>query len=146
MWLSEIMLQQTQVVTVLDYYARFLERFPDVRALAAASLDDVLSLWSGLGYYSRAHNLHRCAQKDWSMSSTAFFLQQLHCWQTCRELVALPRVRLRLLFFAARPILDANVRRVLTRLLGFDADLAVAKMSGLCGILQNHCCLWISSR
>ena len=62
-WLSEIMLQQTQVVTVLDYYARFLERFPDVRALAAASLDDVLSLWSGLGYYSRARNLHRCAQR-----------------------------------------------------------------------------------
>ena len=61
-WLSEIMLQQTQVSTVLDYYARFLTRFPDVQALAAAPLDDVLALWSGLGYYSRARNLHRCAQ------------------------------------------------------------------------------------
>jgi hypothetical protein len=61
-WLSEVMLQQTQVATVLDYYARFLERFPDVQALAAAPLDEVLALWSGLGYYSRARNLHRCAQ------------------------------------------------------------------------------------
>src|SRR5687768_14383931 len=61
-WLSEIMLQQTQVATVLDYYARFLVRFPDVKALAAAQLDEVLGLWSGLGYYSRARNLHRCAQ------------------------------------------------------------------------------------
>ena len=61
-WLSEIMLQQTQVATVLDYYPRFLQRFPDVRALAAAPADDVLGLWSGLGYYTRARNLHRCAQ------------------------------------------------------------------------------------
>src|SRR5512147_2455699 len=61
-WLSEIMLQQTQVATVLGYYERFLQRFPDVRALAAAPQDDVLALWSGLGYYSRARNLHRCAQ------------------------------------------------------------------------------------
>lgn len=58
-WLSEIMLQQTQVTTVLTYYERFLQRFPDVTALAAASQDEVLALWSGLGYYSRARNLHR---------------------------------------------------------------------------------------
>ncbi|MFI4926120.1 MAG: A/G-specific adenine glycosylase, partial [Burkholderiales bacterium] len=61
-WLSEIMLQQTQVAAVLGYYERFLQRLPDVQALAAAPLDDVLALWSGLGYYSRARNLHRCAQ------------------------------------------------------------------------------------
>ena len=61
-WLSEIMLQQTQVSTVLAYYERFLARFPNVAALAAASQDEVLALWSGLGYYSRARNLHRCAQ------------------------------------------------------------------------------------
>jgi A/G-specific adenine glycosylase len=61
-WLSEIMLQQTQVATVLDYYARFVTRFPGVRALAAADVDEVLALWSGLGYYSRARNLHRCAR------------------------------------------------------------------------------------
>lgn len=57
-WLSEIMLQQTQVATVLEYYARFLARFPDVVQLAAAPQDEVLALWSGLGYYSRARNLH----------------------------------------------------------------------------------------
>ena len=62
-WLSEIMLQQTQVSVVLEYYPRFLQRFPDVAALAAAPQDDVLGLWSGLGYYSRARNLHRCAQE-----------------------------------------------------------------------------------
>ena len=61
-WLSEVMLQQTQVTTVLDYYARFLDRFPSVQQLAAASQDEVLALWSGLGYYSRARNLHRAAQ------------------------------------------------------------------------------------
>ena len=61
-WVSEIMLQQTQVSTVVPYFQRFLERFPDVQALASAAQDEVLRLWSGLGYYSRAHNLHRAAQ------------------------------------------------------------------------------------
>lgn len=61
-WLSEIMLQQTQVATVIPYYLRFLERFPDVSALAYAEQEEVMSYWSGLGYYSRARNLHRCAQ------------------------------------------------------------------------------------
>src|SRR5471032_3202304 len=60
-WLSEIMLQQTQVAAVIPYYLRFLERFPDVVALAAASVNEVMQLWSGLGYYSRARNLHACA-------------------------------------------------------------------------------------
>jgi A/G-specific adenine glycosylase len=62
-WLSEIMLQQTQVATVRDYFARFTQRFPTVAALAAAHQDEVLGLWSGLGYYSRARNLHRAAQQ-----------------------------------------------------------------------------------
>ena len=61
-WLSEVMLQQTQVRTVIPYYLRFLDCFPDVAALAAAPLERVMELWSGLGYYSRARNLHRCAQ------------------------------------------------------------------------------------
>ncbi len=61
-WVSEIMLQQTQVQTVIPYFNRFVERFPDVATLAAASQDDVLSLWSGLGYYARARNLHKAAQ------------------------------------------------------------------------------------
>jgi A/G-specific adenine glycosylase len=58
-WVSEIMLQQTQVATVIPYYERFMARFPDVAALADAALDEVLHLWTGLGYYARARNLHR---------------------------------------------------------------------------------------
>src|SRR5258706_2105551 len=61
-WVSEIMLQQTQVETVIPYYERWLARFPSVQALAAAPLNDVLAAWEGLGYYSRARNLHRAAQ------------------------------------------------------------------------------------
>lgn len=61
-WVSEIMLQQTQVTTVLDYFARFMQALPDVQALAAAPLDEVLHLWTGLGYYTRARNLHKTAQ------------------------------------------------------------------------------------
>src|SRR5207253_2702042 len=61
-WLSEIMLQQTRVTAVLPYYAKFLARWPDVRALAAAPLEDVLKVWAGLGYYARARNLHACAR------------------------------------------------------------------------------------
>ena len=62
-WISEAMLQQTRVSTVIPYFERFLERFPDLQTLAAAPLEDVLALWSGLGYYSRARNLHACAQQ-----------------------------------------------------------------------------------
>ena len=61
-WVSEVMLQQTQVATVIPYFERFVTRFPDVASLAAASEDDVLHLWSGLGYYARARNLRRAAQ------------------------------------------------------------------------------------
>ncbi len=125
-WLSETMLQQTQVSVVLGYYERFLERFPDVQALAAAPLDDVLALWSGLGYYSRARNLHRCAQAiagphGGQFPASAAALQELpgigrstaaaiaaFCWD---ERAA---------------ILDGNVKRVLARALGFGGDLAQA--------------------
>ena len=62
-WLSEIMLQQTQVAAVLGYYARVLERFPTVHALAEAPSEDVMAHWSGLGYYTRARNLHACAKR-----------------------------------------------------------------------------------
>src|SRR6478752_4554318 len=61
-WLSEIMLQQTQVSTVIPYFEKFIRRFPDVESLASAPVDDVLALWTGLGYYTRARNLHRAAQ------------------------------------------------------------------------------------
>jgi A/G-specific adenine glycosylase len=125
-WLSEIMLQQTQVTTVLDYYARFLDRFPNVAALAAAPLDDVLALWSGLGYYSRARNLHRCAQVVVQQHSGEFP-------RSAAALLALPGIgrstaaAIAAFCFGERvAILDGNVKRVLTRVLGFDADLAVA--------------------
>ncbi|MFM1906471.1 MAG: A/G-specific adenine glycosylase [Pseudomonadota bacterium] len=124
-WLSEIMLQQTQVVTVLDYYARFLDRFPDVSALAAASQDEVLGLWSGLGYYSRARNLHRCAQQVVAVHSGVFP-------KTTEQLQTLPGIGpstaaavASLCFGERAAILDGNVKRVLTRVLGFEHDLAV---------------------
>ena len=126
-WLSEIMLQQTQVATVREYYARFLARFSDVRQLAAAPQDEVLALWSGLGYYSRARNLHRCAQIVVNQHGGEFP-------RTVHELAALPGIgrstagAIAAFCFGVRaPILDANVRRVLTRVLGFGADLAEAR-------------------
>lgn len=125
-WLSEVMLQQTQVSTVLDYYPRFLARFPHVAALAQASEDEVLALWSGLGYYSRARNLHRCAQQVMALHGGAFPV-------TAAVLQSLPGIgrstagAIAAFCFSERvPILDANVRRVLTRVLGFGADLAMA--------------------
>lgn len=125
-WLSEIMLQQTQVTTVLGYYARFLARFPDVAALAAAPLDDVLGLWSGLGYYSRARNLHRCAEVVVDQHGGRFP-------PTAQALATLPGIgrstaaAIAAFCFGERvAILDGNVKRVLTRVLAFDGDLAEA--------------------
>jgi A/G-specific adenine glycosylase len=125
-WLSEIMLQQTQVATVLGYYERFLARFPDVRSLAAAPEDDVLGSWSGLGYYSRARNLHRCAQQ----------VVEVHGGEFPRDaatLATLPGIgrstaaAIAAFCFGERAaILDGNVKRVLARVLGFDGDLASA--------------------
>ncbi len=125
-WVSEIMLQQTQVRTVIGYFARFMARFPSVSALAAASQDDVLALWSGLGYYSRARNLHACAQA----------VVQAHGGEfpgSAAQLATLPGIgrstaaAIASLCFDERvAILDANVRRVLSRALGFAADLAQA--------------------
>lgn len=125
-WLSEVMLQQTQVSTVLDYYPRFLKRFPDVSVLANAAEEDVFALWSGLGYYARARNLHRCAKQVVALHGGVFPA-------TAQALQTLPGIgrstagAIAAFCFAERvPILDANVRRVLTRVIGFDADLAVA--------------------
>jgi len=125
-WLSEIMLQQTQVVTVRGYFDRFLTRFPDVQALAAASLDDVLGLWSGLGYYSRARNLHRCAQTVVEQHGGAF-PRDAAVLETLPGIGRSTAAAIASLCFGQRvAILDANVKRVVTRVLGFDADLAQA--------------------
>lgn len=123
-WLSEIMLQQTQVVTVLDYFSRFLQRFPSVQVLASAPLDDVLALWSGLGYYSRARNLHRCAQDVMALHGGQF-PATAQLLQTLPGIGRSTAAAIASLCFSERvAILDGNVKRVLTRVLGFDADLA----------------------
>ena len=119
-WLSEIMLQQTQVATVLPYYARFLERFPDVATLATAPEDDVLAHWAGLGYYSRARNLHRAAQQVVAQHGGRFPAD-------VALLADLPGIgRSTAAAIAAfaydviAPILDGNVKRVLARHAGIE--------------------------
>ena len=123
-WLSEVMLQQTQVSTVLGYFDRFLQRFPSVADLASAHEDEVLGLWSGLGYYSRARNMHRCAQEVVARFGGEFP-------RTAAQLETLPGIgrstaaAIASFCFGERvAILDGNVKRVLTRFLGFEGDLA----------------------
>jgi A/G-specific adenine glycosylase len=128
-WISEIMLQQTQVATVIAYYERFLARFPAVMALARASEDEVLSLWSGLGYYARGRNLLRAAREV--AANGGDFPRRFE------ELVKLPGVgrstAAAIAAFASgerRAILDGNVRRVLARHAGIGGDPASAAVAG----------------
>lgn len=114
-WLSEIMLQQTQVETVIPYFETFTATFPNVQALAEAPTDEVLHLWTGLGYYARARNLHKCAQKV-----TADYAGEFPA--TVEELAALPGIGrstagaiVSIAFGQPAPILDGNVKRVLAR-------------------------------
>ena len=114
-WVSEIMLQQTQVSTVIDYYQRFMQRFPTVQDLAEAELDELMHYWSGLGYYSRARNLHRCAQTVCEQFGGEFPA-------TVEQLSELPGIgpstagAISSIAFKRRaPILDGNVKRVLCR-------------------------------
>lgn len=114
-WVSEIMLQQTQVVTVIDYYQRFMQRFPDVQSLAAAEQDEVLHHWTGLGYYARARNLHKCAQTVVEEYNGAFP-------QTVEGLESLSGIGRSTAGAVASismekhaSILDGNVKRVLSR-------------------------------
>ncbi|WP_126443916.1 A/G-specific adenine glycosylase [Sulfuricystis multivorans] len=119
-WLAEIMLQQTQVTTVIPFYVRFVARFPDLAALAAASVDEVMALWSGLGYYARARNLHRCAR----------LIVEHHGGHFPRDpaaIAGLPGIgrstanAIAAVCFGARvAILDGNVKRVLCRHLGIE--------------------------
>ena len=123
-WLSEVMLQQTQVTTVLGYYERLLARWPQVTDLAAATLDEVLAQWAGLGYYSRARNLHACARAVAELHGGEFP-------RTAAGLQTLPGIgrstaaAIAAFCFGERvAILDGNVKRVLGRVLAFDGDLA----------------------
>ncbi|MCX6032031.1 MAG: A/G-specific adenine glycosylase [Chloroflexi bacterium] len=121
-WISEVMLQQTQVATVVPYFERWLARFPDVTTLAAAPLDDVLKAWEGLGYYARGRNLQRAAQQ----------IVAQHGGQipsVRNALLALPGIGrytagaiLSLAFGQAEPVLDGNVKRVLCRLFDIADD------------------------
>jgi len=122
-WLSEIMLQQTQVATVIAYYERFLARFPTVEALAAAPLDEVLKLWEGLGYYSRARNLHRAARTIVREHGGRFP-------DRAAELQTLPGVGrytagaiASLAFGEDVPVVDGNVIRVLARVFDIAEDM-----------------------
>ena len=122
-WVSEIMLQQTQVATVLERYPRFMKRFPTVKKLAAADIDDVLAEWAGLGYYSRARNLHSCAQQVMQAFSGKFpsdpvLLEQLKGIgkSTAGAIAAFA-------FHVRAPILDANVKRILARLFAIEGAL-----------------------
>jgi A/G-specific adenine glycosylase len=127
-WLSEIMLQQTQVVTVRDYFARFMARFPTVADLAAAQQDEVMGLWSGLGYYSRARNMHRAAQDVVTLHG-GIFPRSAAALQTLPGIGRSTAAAVASLCFGEPiAILDGNVKRVLTRYLGFKEDLASARV------------------
>ncbi len=117
-WVSEVMLQQTQVATVLRYYPRFIERFPDAVALARADVDEVLGAWSGLGYYSRARSMHACAKRLMAEHDGAFPREP----EAIRALPGIGRSTAAAIAAFAwgtrAAILDGNVKRVLARVFG----------------------------
>ena len=114
-WISEIMLQQTRVETVIPYYERFLERFPSVERLAAANLDEVLSSWSGLGYYRRARQLYAAAQEIVLRGS---FPRTLESLRTLPGIGAYTAAAIASIAFdVVEPVMDGNVERVISRLL-----------------------------
>ena len=138
-WLSEIMLQQTQVSTVIPYYLRMSEAYPNVQALAAAPLDEILHHWTGLGYYARARNLHKCAQIISTELDGVFP-------DTVEQLEALPGIGrstagaiCAIAYNRHYAILDGNVKRVLARhsaIAGWPGKSAVAK--NLWEIAEGH--------
>ncbi len=127
-WVSEVMLQQTQVATVIPYYERFMTRFPTVRELAAAPEDEVLHLWTGLGYYARARNLLRCAKLliEWHGGEFPAEIDAVTALpgigrSTAGAILALSRGE-------RHPILDGNAKRVLARVFGIDGDPSAASV------------------
>lgn len=121
-WLSEIMLQQTQVATVLDYYPKFINHFPTVHDLAAAEQDSVLQLWAGLGYYSRARNLHKAAQQVVNEFGGQFPRSRTELEKLCGVGRSTAAAIAAFAFQQRETILDGNVKRVLCRVFGLDGD------------------------
>lgn len=133
-WLAEIMLQQTQVGTVIPYYTRFLERFPTVESLAQAPIDAVLELWAGLGYYARARNLHRCAQAVVA-DHGGKFPPEPHAIAQLPGIGRSTAAAIAAFAFGRRAaILDGNVKRVLARCFGIE---------GFPGAAQTERELWL---
>ena len=136
-WVSEIMLQQTQVKTVIPYFLKFISEYPSINELASSDESEVMALWSGLGYYSRARNLYKAAKiikKDYSG----------HFPENFDQLVALPGIGpstagaiLSLNKIEARPIMDGNVKRVLSRHFHVEGDLNRQISKKECGNYQR---------
>jgi A/G-specific adenine glycosylase len=122
-WLSEIMLQQTRVAAVIPYYQRFLERFPDIRALATAPQDEVLRLWSGLGYYGRARNLQRAAQQMLAKHGGVFPRDKAQALELSGIGQYTAAAILSIAYAAEHAVLDGNVARVLARIFAVRGDL-----------------------
>src|SRR6202142_2325599 len=134
-WVSEIMLQQTRAEAAIPYYQRFLDRFPSVAALAAASAEEVLGSWSGLGYYSRARNLHRAAR----LMDGVF----PHSYQAIRDLPGVgdytAAAIASIAFGLPYAVLDGNVMRVVARLTDDPADIGASRTRArFRGIAQHH--------
>ena len=138
-WVSEVMLQQTQVGTVIPYYERFMDRFPTVQALAAAPADEVMHLWTGLGYYARARNLQACA-KALVVQHGGQFPDSL---EAVMELPGIGRSTAGAILALSRgkrhPILDGNVKRVLTRVFGIDGDPSSAAVIEKLWVQAEEC-------
>ena len=145
-WVSEIMLQQTQVKTVIPYFERFIHRFPTLETLAATSLDEVLNYWAGLGYYSRGRNLHKAAQ----IIKNKF---QGQCPKTYEDWLSLPGVGestaaaiCSQAFNQQTPILDGNVKRVLCRYFFIDQPINLAATQKKLWSLAHQCMSQHASR
>jgi A/G-specific adenine glycosylase len=138
-WVSEVMLQQTQVATVIPYYERFMTRFPTVQALAEASEDEVLHLWTGLGYYARARNLRRCAKAllehhdgEFPAKIAAVTTLPGIGRSTAGAILALARGK-------RHPILDGNAKRVLARVFGIEGDPSAASIQKMLWAAAENC-------
>ncbi len=142
-WVSEVMLQQTQVQTVLPYYQQFLRDFPDVQTLASANLQAVLKAWEGLGYYARARNMHRSARVILEQHAGIF----PDSWAVLRELPGIgdyiASAVLSIAFNQTYAVVDGNVKRVLARL--YEISEPVLKVERLVSYKSDKIGLWVGN-